>query len=324
MSHFNYALVPGTIFSQLPESFISTFTTIEQNSFQNLIPFQGDQIFHTGYSITDDKFQSELEKVNAFRIIEKLNIRRFSFDVGPCYRKTDTKNARYVGVGEKVSQKEIFELCEQKIDWFRKHVPDTCEIAIENLNYYPTETGAYEEGVCEPEFYNKVCRNFGVNLVLDLGHALVSAWNLNLDKTEYLKRFEEHNILLVTGGPRRQDSVKKGLDSLTKTSFVAIHDAARPCVSKEIIDQGIKVVSEYGSAIPVIPITSTIKLVDESGFILNTLDRNNLFESQTPQFFNYEMIMKIHKSIVDSCTDDAIWLNYQVRISRHLTGILLI
>ena len=126
------------------------------------------------------------------------------------------------------------------------------------------------------------------------------------DKTcEYLKRFEEHNILLVTGGPRRQDSVKKGLDSLTKTSFVAIHDAARPCVSKDIIDQGIKVVSEYGSAVPVIPITSTIKLVDESGFILNTLDRNNLFEAQTPQFFNYEMIMKIHKSIVDSCTDDA-------------------
>jgi len=190
MSHFNYALVPGTIFSQLPESFINTFTTIEQNSFQNLIPFQGDQIFHTGYSITDDKFQSELEKVNAFRIIEKLNIRRFSFDVGPCYRKTDTKNARYVGVGEKVSQKEIFELCEQKLDWFRKHVPDTCEIAIENLNYYPTETGAYEEGVCEPEFYNEVCRNFGVNLVLDLGHALVSAWNLNLDKTEYLERFD--------------------------------------------------------------------------------------------------------------------------------------
>jgi hypothetical protein len=190
MKNINYAVVPGTLYRQLPQSFIDSFSTIEQNSFLNLIPFEGDQIFHTGYSITDVNFQTELEKVQAFDVIKKRNIRRFSFDIGPCYTKTDVIDSKYVGVGDKLSQNEIIDLCEKKLDWFMRRVPSSCEVAVENLNFYPTESGAYEEGVCEPEFYNQICKTFGISLVLDLGHALVSAWNLKVNSREFLKQFD--------------------------------------------------------------------------------------------------------------------------------------
>ena len=123
---------------------------------------------------------------------------------------------------------------------------------------------------------------------------------------EYLKPFLTSNILLVLGGQRRQDSVKNGLDALNKeTLFVAIHDAARPFPNKDIIKKGLEIVSKYGSAIPVLPIVSTIKSVDDTGFILNTLDRKGLVEAQTPQFFNLDMILNVHENIDDLCTDDA-------------------
>ena len=123
---------------------------------------------------------------------------------------------------------------------------------------------------------------------------------------EYLKPFLSSNILLVFGGQRRQDSVKNGLDALNKeTLFVAIHDAARPFPNKHIIKKGLEVVSKYGSAIPVVPIVSTVKSVDDNGFIVNTLDRKGLVEAQTPQFFTLDMILDIHDSIDDLCTDDA-------------------
>ena len=123
--------------------------------------------------------------------------------------------------------------------------------------------------------------------------------------SEHIKSLGYSNVLLVIGGKRRQDSVKNGLKALSKTSYVAIHDAARPCIRKDTISKGIEMVYKHGSAVPVIPINSTIKSLDESGVITDTLDRNKLFEAQTPQFFNYEMILDIHENIVQSCTDDA-------------------
>ena len=187
MAWLNLAVAPGTLHDQLPQRFVTEFTTLEQNSFANLIPFDGDMIFHTGLSLTDDSFQLQLEQVNAFEIIKKLKIRRFSFDIGPCYRETQIYDKKYIGIGDRLSLKEIISLCEEKLEWFRKQIPATCELAVENLNYY--DTGAYEE-VCEPGFYNEVCKTLGIKIVFDLAHALVSAWNLKVDKETFLRGFD--------------------------------------------------------------------------------------------------------------------------------------
>jgi len=187
MAWLNPAVAPGTLHDQLPQKFVTGFTTLEQNSFVNLIPFDGDMIFHTGLSLTDDLFQLQLEQVNAIEIIKKLNIRRFSFDVGPCYRETQIYEKKYIGIGDRISSKEIIGLCEEKLEWVRRQIPATCKLAVENLNYY--DTGAYEE-VCEPGFYNEVCKRFGLEIVFDLAHALVSAWNLKVDEKTFLRKFD--------------------------------------------------------------------------------------------------------------------------------------
>ena len=91
------------------------------------------------------------------------------------------------GAGNRLSLKEILCLCEEKLEWIRRQIPATCELAVENLNY--DDTGAYEE-VCEPGFYNEVCKTFGLKIVFDLAHALVSAGNLKVDKKTFLRDFD--------------------------------------------------------------------------------------------------------------------------------------
>jgi len=94
----------------------------------------------------------------------------------------------------------------------------------------------------------------------------------------------------VKGGSSRLESVINGVYSTQKTSqLIAIHDGARPCISSEIIEDTIKTAFEYNAAAPGIPITSTVKRA-KNGIIIETIDRENLFEIQTPQIFASELI----------------------------------
>lgn len=75
------------------------------------------------------------------------------------------------------------------------------------------------------------------------------------------------------GGSTRQRSVFSGLRSITlaKPSFVLVHDAARPFVPAALIDRALDAVKASGAAIPVLPVTDTVKRVDASG-----LDRKSV------------------------------------------------
>ena len=68
--------------------------------------------------------------------------------------------------------------------------------------------------------------------------------------------------------------------------FLIIHDAARPYVSKKLYEKGIALLETYDAVIPGLPPTDTVKIIDESNFVTSTLDRAQLINVQTPQFFN--------------------------------------
>ena len=106
------------------------------------------------------------------------------------------------------------------------------------------------------------------------------------------------NVTAVLGGDTRQESVSNGLESLNNIDKVLIHDAARPYISAELITRMIE--ADAMAAIPVMPVTSTIKHADG-----HTLDRNELFAAQTPQAFDYKTILKLHREAVTEVTDDA-------------------
>ncbi|MBV9981300.1 bifunctional 2-C-methyl-D-erythritol 4-phosphate cytidylyltransferase/2-C-methyl-D-erythritol 2,4-cyclodiphosphate synthase [Bradyrhizobium sp.] len=99
------------------------------------------------------------------------------------------------------------------------------------------------------------------------------------------------------GGATRQQSVCAGLEALNahKPDIVLIHDAARPFVSSEVISRAIEAASRSGAAIPVVPVTDTVKLVDASGHIEATPDRARLRIAQTPQAFRFDVILDAHR-----------------------------
>jgi len=115
---------------------------------------------------------------------------------------------------------------------------------------------------------------------------------------------------IVPGGPRRQDSVRRGLDILagfaSPPAWVMIHDGARPLVTSEIIAAGLEAGKRYEAAIAAVPVKDTIKVVRD-GTVHATLDRAELWVIQTPQVFSFPLIHHAHHSAAaeTAVTDDA-------------------
>ena len=110
---------------------------------------------------------------------------------------------------------------------------------------------------------------------------------------------------VCAGGPRRQDSVKQGLDRLLDCDLVIIHDGARPMVTPKLIEKGIDIAQKYDTAVAAVPAKNTIKLANSGDYVVKTLQRDNLWEVQTPQVFRYDIIAQAYKDIGDEVTDDA-------------------
>ncbi|CAL77633.1 IspD/ispF bifunctional enzyme [Includes: 2-C-methyl-D-erythritol 4-phosphate cytidylyltransferase (4-diphosphocytidyl-2C-methyl-D-erythritol synthase) (MEP cytidylyltransferase) (MCT); 2-C-methyl-D-erythritol 2, 4-cyclodiphosphate synthase (MECPS) (MECDP-synthase)] [Bradyrhizobium sp. ORS 278] len=113
------------------------------------------------------------------------------------------------------------------------------------------------------------------------------------------------------GGATRQASVLAGLEALVphKPEIVLIHDAARPFVTPAVISRAIIAANKTGAAIPVAPVTDTIKEVGASGDITATPERAKLRIAQTPQTFRFDTILEAHRRAaregLTEFTDDA-------------------
>lgn len=94
-------------------------------------------------------------------------------------------------------------------------------------------------------------------------------------------------LQIVAGGRERQDSVGQGLGAIGDVDMVAIHDAARPLVSADVLRAGIDLLETFEGAVPVTPLHDTIKRVDAHGSVVSTVDRSMLRAAQTPQVFQY-------------------------------------
>ena len=119
--------------------------------------------------------------------------------------------------------------------------------------------------------------------------------------------------LVVFGGATRQQSVLAGLEMLARDApdFVLIHDAARPFVSPALIVGAIAAASVHQAAVPGLPVTDTIKLIDSREKIVGTPPRAQLRAVQTPQAFEFACILKAHRhaarqGVVDLSDDGAV------------------
>ena len=102
---------------------------------------------------------------------------------------------------------------------------------------------------------------------------------------------------LCEGGPRRQDSVRLGLEALSQCDWVLVHDGARPLVTTELIERGLAAARETGAAVPAVPLADTVKLAAPDGTVERTLDRKGLWAAQTPQVFRYDLLLRAHREV---------------------------
>jgi 2-C-methyl-D-erythritol 4-phosphate cytidylyltransferase len=141
-----------------------------------------------------------------------------------------------------------------------------------------------------------------------------------------------HGVKIIPGGPTRGESVRNALQLVSDSiEFVAVHDAARPALSEDLFDRLLLACSEFVAVVPGLPIYGTVKRAEgtsekitkkdavvesilgassqpsvDACKVLETIDRTNLWEMQTPQCFSLSLLKRGYAQ--DSalhCTDEA-------------------
>ena len=120
------------------------------------------------------------------------------------------------------------------------------------------------------------------------------------------------NLQVIAGGRRRQDSVKAGLDLLgSDVDTVLVHDGARPLVTSKLIADCCEAVSKYGAAIAAVPVKDTLKKGNADNRILCTVDREDLWQAQTPQAARLSLLLAAYEAAGDrDVTDEASLLEF--------------
>ncbi len=116
---------------------------------------------------------------------------------------------------------------------------------------------------------------------------------------------------IVIGGARRQDSVAAALREVEPiaTRYVVIHDAARPCITPELIRETLKYAKRFGSGVAAHPVADTIKVAGKGMTVESTPDRSTLWAVQTPQAFAADKLLPAYARLAPdkatTYTDDA-------------------
>jgi 2-C-methyl-D-erythritol 4-phosphate cytidylyltransferase len=147
----------------------------------------------------------------------------------------------------------------------------------------------------------------------------------------------------VVGGASRSESVRNALRAAPEATVVVVHDAARPLLTRELVERCIDSLAGYDGAIAAAPVSDTVKEADADGVVVRTLDRSKLWAIQTPQVFVADSLRRaldVDDAALAAVTDDASlveaaggsvrvveapWENIKVtsRIDLHLAETLL-
>lgn len=138
---------------------------------------------------------------------------------------------------------------------------------------------------------------------------------------DLLKQWQvRKNVTVITGGAERQDSIHQALHVVPdEVEFIVIHDAVRPFVSVQKLNEVIQAGREFGAAVLAVPEKNTVKAV-KNGWVEQTLSREKLWEVQTPQVFRADWLKTSYVNAEKKklqATDDAALverMGYRVRL----------
>ena len=152
-------------------------------------------------------------------------------------------------------------------------------------------------------------------IVVVLPSEHMAIWDKLLVLFPHLER-----VQIAAGGKSRYASVKNGLKLISLFGVVAIHDAVRPLVSKGLIVNAYKEAEEFGSAIPSVEISDSLRIFKNGK--LQVVERDLVKGIQTPQVFNNQFIQQAYASVNDSkfITDDATVFERTGRSLHFISG----
>ena len=104
---------------------------------------------------------------------------------------------------------------------------------------------------------------------------------------------------VVAGKSERFLSSMEGIRAAADCDLIMIHDAARACVSMEVIMDSINTAKKYGSAVAAVPLKDTVKVADENGMVVSTPDRSTMRIVQTPQTFRRDLICEAYGRLME-------------------------
>jgi 2-C-methyl-D-erythritol 4-phosphate cytidylyltransferase len=139
-----------------------------------------------------------------------------------------------------------------------------------------------------------------IQLILVIPELEMNRWNLIADGFKV-----PTNITVVLGGKTRFESVQNGLSQITTSGLVAVHDAVRPLINAEKINQLFIEAEKKSNAIPALPCIDTVRMETTIGDY-ELLDRSKLWMMQTPQCFTTSVLINAYKNAAtNEYTDDA-------------------
>jgi 2-C-methyl-D-erythritol 4-phosphate cytidylyltransferase len=114
-------------------------------------------------------------------------------------------------------------------------------------------------------------------------------------------------VEVIEGGAERTDSVQKAIERVKpEIDFIAVHDAARPCIADPWIEDVFSAAARDGAAVLATQVQATLKRVDQKKHIIETVSRDGLWEAQTPQVFRRQLLIDAYaKRGREPVTDDA-------------------
>ena len=122
---------------------------------------------------------------------------------------------------------------------------------------------------------------------------------------EFIHKFHITKVKqIVVGGKTGQESIYNAISAAgdlypEEDTVVLIHDGVRPLITEELILENIKTVRSFGTAITVSPVTETVVVANQEGYLDNVVERNQCFHAKAPQSFYLKDILSAHKKAIE-------------------------
>lgn len=178
--------VPYTeLFRTREKEFLELVDTIElKNPISDFeLPAGKSLSLHLNEGVIQNCFWNRLREEKIFNFLRRNKIECFSFDFGPAAEEVTIQDYYYVAKTNVLDKPQISEMAEKRINFIKERFDGV--IAVENLNRFLSDAYLH---VCEPDFIKEFVEKNNISLVLDIGHAEISAYNFGMDIMEYIER----------------------------------------------------------------------------------------------------------------------------------------